>query len=287
MARPSQEEQHLPGLLREDPGMAGRQTVTVGVDLAARARRTAVCRVVWGPEGGLAVEFVVPEQDEQLLAVVRAADKTGLDCPLGWPSSFVATVLAHHQGGRLPAPVRFEDRADGKPGLDALRFRLTDDLTWKATSMRPPLSVSTDLLGVVALRAAYLLDALATSGVPVPRDGSGPVAEVYPAAALRRWGIRLGRSYKTPGPEARAVREHIVRSLEAGLGWALPETVRTTCVDSHDHLDALVCALVARAVLVGDTLRPRSADEHAAARQEGWIHLPGTDLAVLRRRPHP
>ncbi|MFF3914195.1 DUF429 domain-containing protein [Streptomyces sp. NPDC001852] len=259
-----------------------RQTVTVGVDLAARARRTAVCRVVWGSGDGPTAEFVVPEGDEQLLAVVRAADKTGLDCPLGWPSSFVATVLAHHQGVRLPRPARFGERADGRPGLDALRFRLTDDLTWKATSTRPPLSVSTDLLGVVALRAAHLLDALEASGVPVPRDGSGPVAEVYPAAALSRWGIRLTRSYKTAAPEAHALREQILRSIEAGLGSALPEAVRARCAVSHDHLDALVCALVARAVLVGDTLWPRSADERSAALQEGWIHLPGPDLATLR-----
>lgn len=44
----------------------------------------------------------------------------------------------------------------------------------------------------------------------------------------------------------------------------------------------VVCALVARAVMVGDTLWPRSPDERAAAGQEGWIHLPGTDLAALR-----
>ncbi|MER6125180.1 DUF429 domain-containing protein [Streptomyces sp. NPDC001795] len=264
--------------------MMQRQAVTVGVDLAASARRTAVCRVVWGRDaGGLTVEFIEPEGDEELLAVVRAADKTGLDCPLGWPSHFVATVLAHHQGVRLPPPVRFEERPDGRPGLDALRFRLTDDLTWKVTSMRPPLSVSTDLLGVVALRAAYLLDALAASGVAVPRDGSGPVAEVYPAAALRRWGIHLTRSYKSATPGARAVREHIVGSVETGLGVPLPEPVRAQCTDSHDHLDALLCALVARAVQVGDTVWPRSADERAAARQEGWIHLPGRDLAVLNR----
>ncbi|MGW3495429.1 DUF429 domain-containing protein [Streptomyces sp. NPDC001020] len=264
--------------------MTQRQAVTVGIDLAARARRTAVCRVVWGDDGDdLAAEFVVPERDEDLLAVVRAADKTGLDCPLGWPSDFVATVLAHHRGVRLPPPVRFEERADGRPGLDALRFRLTDDLTWKATSMRPPLSVSTDLLGVVALRAAYLLDALEATGVPVPRDGSGPVAEVYPAAALRRWGIRLTRSYKTATPEARSAREHIVRSVEAGLGLPLPEPVRAECAHSHDHLDALVCALVARAVQVGDTVWPSSPEQQGAARQEGWIHLPCTDLAALRR----
>jgi hypothetical protein len=73
-----------------------------------------------------------------------------------------------------------------------------------------------------------------------------------------------------------------IRSLEAGLGSPLPTSVRTWCVDSHDHLDAVVCALVARAVLAGDTVWPRSADERAAAAQEGWIHLPGADLAALR-----
>ncbi|MFG2791728.1 DUF429 domain-containing protein [Streptomyces sp. NPDC048419] len=256
--------------------------VTVGVDLAASARRTAVCRAEWTDEGAVSVEFVVPPTDEDLLALIRAADKTGLDCPLGWPSSFVATVLAHHQGVRLPPPARFEERADGRAGLDPLRFRLTDDLTWKATAMRPPLSVSTDLLGVVALRAARLLDALAAVDVPVPRDGSGLIAEVYPAAALRLWGIRPGRSYKNAGPESREVREYVVGSIEAGLGLPLPEPVRATCLDSHDHLDALICSLVARAVLLGDTGWPGTAGERAAARQEGWIHLPGGDLGVLR-----
>ncbi|MFF3511878.1 DUF429 domain-containing protein [Streptomyces sp. NPDC002573] len=263
--------------------MTRGQAMTVGVDLAASARRTAVCRVLWPDEGGLTAEFVVPRDDGELLDLVRTADKTGLDCPLGWPSHFVATVAAHHRGERLPAPARFTERTDGRAGLDALRFRLTDDLTWKATAMRPPLSVSTDLLGVVALRAAHLLDRLAADGAAVPRDGSGPVAEVYPAAALRRWGIRPARSYKSGTSEARSVREDIVSSLEAGLGAPLPEPVRAVCTDSHDHLDAFVCALVARAVGLGDTGWPRSPEEREAARLEGWIHLPGTDLAALRR----
>lgn len=267
--------------MRDDLGMKRRQTVTLGVDLAASARRTAVCRMVWGPGRAVTAEFETPHGEGELAALVRTADKTGLDCPLGWPSDFVATVLAHHRGARLPPPVRFAQRTDGRPGLDALRFRLTDDLTWKATSMRPPLSVSTDLLGVVALRAAYLLDELTAAGVAVPRDGSGPVAEVYPAAALRRWGIRLTRSYKSATPEARALRAHVVGALEAGLQVSLSGSVRERCVDSHDHLDAVVCALVARAVQLGDTVWPGSAEERQAARQEGWIHLPGTDLGTL------
>ncbi|MCH0565918.1 MULTISPECIES: DUF429 domain-containing protein [unclassified Streptomyces] len=261
--------------------MTGSRAVTVGVDLAASARRTAVCRAVWGGGNGLTPEFLVPEWDEDLLALIRAADRTGLDCPLGWPSSFVATVGAHHRGEALPTPDRYEDREDGRAGLDPLRFRLTDDLTWKATRMRPPLSVSTDLLGVVALRAARLLAALGSPDAPVPRDGSGPVAEVYPAAALRCWGIRPRASYKRAGAEAGPVRADIVRSVEEGLGVALAEPVRAQCVDNHDRLDALLCALVARAVQIGGTRGPRTAAERAAAEREGWIHLPCARLSAL------
>ncbi|MFF9275453.1 DUF429 domain-containing protein [Streptomyces griseosporeus] len=263
--------------------MTERQVVTVGVDLAADARRTAVCRVTWGA-GGFDAEFVVPDGDAELLALVRAADRTGLDCPLGWPSGFVALVTAHHRGERLPSAARYEERADGRAGLDPLRFRLTDDVTWKATRMRPPLSVSTDLLGVVALRAARLLDALAATDGPVPRDGSGRIAEVYPAAALRCWGIRPAGSYKRAGTETRPVREDIVSAVETGLGVPLPEGVRARCVDSHDHLDALLCALVARAVLLGGTRWPRTAEERGAAEREGWIHLPGPELGLAGLR---
>ncbi|NYI05533.1 DUF429 domain-containing protein [Allostreptomyces psammosilenae] len=262
--------------------MGRREPVTVGVDLAADARRTAVCRVVWTAGAELPAEFVVPEGDDDLLALAREADKVGLDCPLGWPSGFVATVQAHHHGLPLPPATRFADRADGRPGLDALRFRLTDDLTWKATAMRPPLSVSTDLLGVVALRAAYLLERFEAAGVPVPRDGSGLVAEVYPAAALRCWDIRPAGSYKKPGPEARSIRARVLDAIEAGLGASFPAEVRARCAASHDHLDALVCALVARAVLLNDTRRPDSPQERTAAAREGWIHLPSPTLATLR-----
>ena len=38
---------------------------------------------------------------------------------------------------------------------------------------RRPLSVSTDLIAIVAMRCAYLLDRLAARGEPVDRAGSG------------------------------------------------------------------------------------------------------------------
>jgi predicted nuclease with RNAse H fold len=258
----------------------GRPLVTLGVDLAGSVRRTSVCRVEWG-DGDPGVEFLEPASDDELVAAVLAADKTGLDCPLGWPAAFVALVGAHHSRSALAPRARYQPCADGRPGLDSLRFRLTDDLTWKATAMRPPLSVSTDLLGVVALRAAYLLGTLDAEGARVPRDGSGLLAEVYPAGALRQWRIVANGSYKNGRPEAADTRQVILDALEHGLGRPFTDAVRVRCRRSHDDLDALVCALVARAVLAGSTRHPRTPQETASAEAEGWIHLPQNPLAEL------
>jgi hypothetical protein len=49
---------------------------------------------------------------------------------------------------------------------------------------------------------------------------------------------------------------------------------------SDDLLDAVVASLTARAVAIGTTILPD--EEHsAAARQEGWIHLPNGALGDL------
>ncbi|MFC1417999.1 DUF429 domain-containing protein [Streptacidiphilus cavernicola] len=254
--------------------------VTLGVDLASSSERTSACRVVWAADG-LDVAFLDSTEDGELVAAILAADKTGLDCPLGWPRDFVALLAAHDRGLPLPPRGRYDPHPDGRPGLDRLCFRLTDDLTWKAAKARPPLSVSTNLLGVVALRAAHVLAALQERGCPVPRDGSGRLAEVYPAAALRGWGIVADGSYKNARPEAGAVRAGILDALEQGLGRSFGGEVRERCRRSHDDLDALICALVARAALVGATGYPGSAAEEACAETEGWIHLPRGPLADL------
>ena len=127
-----------------------------------------------------------------------------------------------------------------------------------------PLSVSTDRIAYPALRAAPLLSGKL-------RDGSGQVAEVYPAAALLAWGLP-NRGYK--GPEGRAGRERIVAGLLDALpgldGGAFdPESL--LCDDNR--LDALVAALVARAVACG-FCEPIPAEHLGDARVEGWIHVP-------------
>lgn len=58
------------------------------------------------------------------------------------------------------------------------------------------------------------------------------------------------------------------------------------CVKSDHLLDALVCALVARASAVGETdeVPPESM---AAAAREGWIALPRSDSLSRLRRTDP
>ncbi len=51
------------------------------------------------------------------------------------------------------------------------------------------------------------------------------------------------------------------------------------CVDSDDCLDALICAIVARATERGLTEKPPS-ELRDEAEREGWIQLPRADVPL-------
>src|SRR5207253_2236918 len=93
--------------------------------------------------------------------------------------------------------------------LHQLRFRATDFAVHERTG-RWPLSVSSDLIAVPALRAARLFGAH-------DRSGAGVLVEVYPAAALRIWGFST-RGYKGPrGGAARCPRGRVRWGAGAAL----------------------------------------------------------------------
>ncbi|RKQ90868.1 uncharacterized protein DUF429 [Solirubrobacter pauli] len=83
-------------------------------------------------------------------------------------------------------------------------------------------------------------------------------------------------SYKGNSQTAHDRREHLLAGLLTGLGsaFAISPDQRQACIDSDDCLDALVCALLARAVQQHDTLQPEPGEQHHLAQTEGWIHLP-------------
>jgi predicted nuclease with RNAse H fold len=224
--------------------------------------------------------------DRGLVDVVDRTTVVGLDSPLGWPDDFVSAVAAHRLSARWPT---FEHRSADKI-RESLRHRTTDLFVRSLDIGSIPLSVSSDLIGVVAMRAAWLQTAWAQKwGQLEARDGSGRLIETYPAAALRAWGLlaRRGVRYKGGGvgeerDAQRGERARIVREIEEQTRtWLrVPDELRERAVASDHTLDALVCALVALATRAKMT-HPVPEESREAALREGWIHVPKEPLAPL------
>lgn len=250
-------------------------TGTYGVDLAAQPKNTAVCMIEWFEDGRGRVDCPgLGARDDEILIQMSRDDVSvsAIDAPFGWPIVFAESLLGYSAHGSWPDP----------PGKqlkqEAMRLRATDRAVYEETKLTP-LSVSTDKIGVVAMRCARLPAAYwQASGQPPDRSGMGGVVEVYPAAALVQWGIsqRSGVSdpgtYKGNSSAAAARRVRIIEAIVSAAPWLeINEKVRRVCADSDDCLDAMICALVARAYELERILPIADA---AAAHTEGWIHLP-------------
>ena len=96
------------------------------------------------------------------------------------------------------------------------------------------------------------------------------MAEVYPAASRHAW--RLSPTQRDLAP--------LIEPLDARVTPALAGAL------FNEHVfDALVAALTARAVAMGQTVLPEQ-DQVQSAQEEGWIHAPnpGHQLSDLRGR---
>lgn len=266
---------------------------TLGIDLASQPKNTGLCVIEWSP-GGARVSVLVRGtwngtalHDKLLLNSIigmwgmdsgdwgesGAPVMTAIDAPFGWPDPFVDALVLHRDGKRWPATID-DDRA---------RFvrRETDYFVGRHAKL--PLAVSADRIAYPAMRCAALLGELSRfrDAEQLARDGSGVVCEAYPDAALRRWLPAQWEgaspdSYKGQKPPARDRRELLLTHLLEGLGpgFSITEEQREACLVSDDILDALVCALLARAVGEHLTIRPEEGAQRDLACREGWIHLP-------------
>ncbi|MDI3331401.1 MAG: DUF429 domain-containing protein [Micrococcus sp.] len=237
----------------------------VGVDLAAAPERTGLAVLVEVPaDGTLRVErAMLGADDDEIVGTIGAGDRAGVDVPFGWPESFVRFIAAHSEGTVTPVA------GTGPDWRRSLALRATDLAVRELTGLNP-LSVSTDRIAYPALRWANLAARLRAAGHPVAPDGGGPACEVYPAAALRAWGLPHRVYKKDAHREARAA---LVEALEGLLPWLDFNGYREACLTHDDVLDAVLSALVAREVHRGRTHRPPP-DLLGTARREGWIHVP-------------
>ncbi|MET1063511.1 MAG: DUF429 domain-containing protein [Arthrobacter sp.] len=246
---------------------------TLGVDLAAATKKTAAAVVVWTHGTARLEQLVLDVGDDEIVRLFGSTDMTGIDCPVGWPDSLLP-FLAGHQAFD-PEPVLAHD---GIAGRRLLAYRDTDRFVTARTGLIP-LSVSADRLAHPAMRCAVIQAKIARDHGPQARDGSGNLAEVYPAASLKSWGLQ-SRGYKGRGgteTERRALAE---AALAAAAPWLDLAGHDARLAGSDDLFDALIASLTARAVALGKTHRP--GDVHAkAARTEGWIHLPSRGLDEL------
>jgi hypothetical protein len=241
---------------------------TLGVDLASQVESTAICLIEWGPETAAVKDVVVGVDDDEILRAHGGTDATGIDSPFGWPDPF-RSMLA----GQAPP------RAWTTGLRDELRFRRTDHRVRQVIG-RWPLSVSSDLIAVPAMRCHLLLRRMAVDD----RGGDGRVFEVYPAGSLAMWGFE-SRGYKRSS--GRSGLRKLLGDVRAQLPWisiGRPED-EALLRRSDDAFDAFVASLTARAAFLGLTLTPPP--EHTEiARREGWIALPRRDsLDLLRRHP--
>lgn len=244
---------------------------TLGVDLAAGAKKTAVAVLAWGGGTARLEHLSLDVGDEEIVELFGTSSMTGIDCPVGWPDAFLPFLAGHLAFDAHPVLDH-----DGIEGRRLLAYRDTDRFVTGHTGLIP-LSVSADRLAHPAMRCAVIQAKISRDHGPQARDGSGRLAEVYPAASLKSWGL-LARGYKGRGGTERLAL--LLDGLAHAAPWLDLAGHDDQLAGSDDMFDALIAALTARAVVLGRTLRPD--DNHAgAARTEGWIHLPTGGLAGL------
>jgi hypothetical protein len=102
--------------------------LTVGVDLAAEAPKTAIAWVDWSDTAHASVQNLeLGADDDRLLSGIMEAQKAGIDCPFGWPDKFVNFVSAHQVGN-----VAVSEEFAGRAGRRKLAYRTTDEVVYKS-----------------------------------------------------------------------------------------------------------------------------------------------------------
>ncbi|MCX8530482.1 MAG: DUF429 domain-containing protein [Rhodoluna sp.] len=240
-----------------------------GVDLAAEPKGTALAVIDWSAGSANLVELKLNVHDSDIVRAAGQVEKLGIDCALGWPIAFVEFLSDTNRASGADAP--FAGDLDLRRKL---AYRETDRVVREITG-RWPLSVSTDRLGMTAIRCAGLLSQIGAAGIELDRSGAGCVVEIYPGATLRLWG------FDTPGYRASSeIRSRLLTDIRAEAPWLELGVHEQLMIESCDAFDAVIAALAARSAYIGSYRAP-DLKQQEMAMVEGWIALPSDSLEAL------
>ena len=240
-----------------------------GVDLAAEPKGTALAVMDWSAGRAQLIDLQLGVADETIVKAAAGVEKIGIDCALGWPVEFIEFM--NQQASLEPTDALIDGGLDWRRRL---AYRETDRQVREITG-RWPLSVSTDRLGMTAMRCAGLLSRMAHSGIAIDRSGAGKVVEIYPGASLRLWGFATA-GYRNSAD----VRQQLLNQLKAAAPWFDAAGFSELMIASCDAFDAVIAAFATRSAALGRYQQP-SAELNQQARIEGWIALPNGSLAAL------
>lgn len=253
----------LAGIFSGRPGVD--QTMLIaGLDLAAEPKGTALAIIEWQPNQARLVSLALGVTDESIIEATASVAKLGIDCALGWPVEFIDFL-----NNQLSTDGGIESRR-------RLAYRETDRHVREATG-RWPLSVSTDRLGMTAIRCAGLLSKIAATGVTIERSGSGKVVEVYPGASLGLWGFNRA-GYRSD----HSIRRRLLDELKTQAPWLALGEFESLMIESCDAFDSVIAALAARVAYLGHYEGP-SESQLSQASREGWVALPNKPLSEMLR----
>lgn len=242
-----------------------------GVDLAAEPKGTAVATIDWQRDHADLVDLQLGVNDQQVVNACEGSIKVGIDCALGWPVAFTDFLISQRNLETLERTPAFDGGSELRRNL---AHRETDRHVREVTG-RWPLSVSTDRLGMTAIRGAGLLSKFQEAGTAIDRSGSGRIVEIYPGASLRLWGFDTA-GYRSSD----AIRERLLADIQAETPWLNLGTHQQLMVDSCDAFDSVIAAFAARSAHLGRFNGPNVA-QLERAKIEGWVALPTGPLSAL------
>jgi hypothetical protein len=216
------------------------------------------------------------EPFDRLVQLLAAGEfeVAGIDAPFSLPSGHVPegghdvllTLVSHICGEPFPAAKDFFDAVTRTTPLKERKPLRVTERYWLRRRVNVRSTLWLQPRGGAPMTSACLcmLGRCHRPLWPWVREGRGILAETFPAAQLRQWGL-AHEGYNGASTDAHATRKAILSGLSTRIEIGEFEG---DLLASADALDSVLCALGAGAISDGEIASPPDAD---ASIYEGWI----------------